>query len=150
MADDRHHAAAARARGVVRLQRHLDPRQVRRQRAAVGPALGRPRLLQRRIAPLRFGLALGDGLLEVLQAELQLLLEQTFGPGAELQAPELEQQVPQPVVLRGQGVPLGGNSVALSSGGVSFSGHAVPFGPGRQQQRPQRVGRLGQRGQEGR
>ena len=121
-----------------------------RQRATVRPPLGCPRLLQRRIALLRLGLALGDGLLEVLQAELQLLLGQALGPGAELHALELEQQVPQPVVLRGQRVPLGGNSVALSSGGVSFSGHAVPFGPGRQQQRPQRVGRLGQRGQEGR
>ena len=114
-----------------------------RQRAAVGPALGRPRLLQRRIAPLRFGLALGDGLLEVLQAELQLLLGQALGPGAELQAPELEQQVPQPVVLRGQGVAFSRNLVALGGG-------AVAFGPSRQQQHPQRVGRLGQRGQEGR
>ena len=65
----------------------------------VGPALGRPCLLQRRIALLRLGLALGDGLLEVLQAELHLLLRQALGLGAELHALELEQQVPQPVVL---------------------------------------------------
>jgi hypothetical protein len=49
---------------------------------------------------LCFGLAAGDSLLERLEAELQLLLRQTFRFGAEPHALELQQQVTNSIVLR--------------------------------------------------
>jgi len=72
-ADHRHRGPAARARGVVRNQRHLDPRQVGRQGTAAHPPLGRIVLAQLAIALLRLRLALGDRLLESFEPELQLL-----------------------------------------------------------------------------
>jgi len=138
VADDGHRTPAARAGRVLRRQRDPDPRQVRRQRASACPAPGHALLLQGGIAPLRLRLALRDGLLQALQAKLQLLLGQPLGPGVELHAPELQQQVPQPVVLRRQGIALGCEMVPLGDG-------AVPLRPGCQQQRAQRLGRLGQR-----
>ena len=74
MADDRHRAAAAGTSAVLGREHHLDPRQMRRQRAASGPALGRAPRTQIRITLLALGLALSDRGLEALQAELQLLL----------------------------------------------------------------------------
>ncbi len=112
VAGDGHRAAAARAGRVLRRQRHLDPRQVRGQRAPARPALGRALALQGGIALLAFRLALGDRLLEVLQAELQLRLGQALGPGAELHALEPQQQMPQPVVPARQRIPLGGHPAA--------------------------------------
>ena len=107
MADDGHRTPAARAGRVLRRQRDLDPRQVCRQRATAHPAPGHALLLEGGIALLGLRLALRDGLLQALQAKLQLLLGQPLGPDAELHAPELQQQVPQPVVLRRQHLTLG-------------------------------------------
>jgi hypothetical protein len=107
-ADQRHRRPAARAGGVLRRQRDLDPWQVCRQRPAAGAAFGGTRLAQRRVALLGLRLLLGDRLLEVLKTELQLLIGQALGLAAELQAPERQQQVSQPLVLRLQGITFGG------------------------------------------
>jgi hypothetical protein len=107
-ADRRHRRPAARAGGVLWRQRDLDPRQMRRQRIATRAAPCRARLAQRRIALLGLRLLLGDRLLEVIETELQLLLWQALGLAAELQAPELQQQMLQPLVLRLQRIAFGG------------------------------------------
>jgi hypothetical protein len=107
-ADQRHRRPAARAGGVLRRQRDLDPRQVCRQRTAARAAPDSARLAQRRVALLGLRLFLGDRLLEVLKTELQLLIGQALGLAAELQAPERQQQVSQPLVLRLQGITFGG------------------------------------------
>ena len=99
LANHHHRRPAARAGGVPRFQHHLDPRQVRRQRAAVGAAFRGALMPQGRIALLRTGLALCDRGLQILEAEVQLLLRQSFRLPAELQALQLQQQVPQPLVL---------------------------------------------------
>ena len=102
--DHRHRGLAAWAGGILGRQRHFDARQVCRQRAATGAAPGHAVLAQVGIALLRLGLAAGNRLFQRLQAELQLLLRQTFGFGAELHAFELQQQVANALVLLSQGV----------------------------------------------
>jgi hypothetical protein len=84
LADHRHARPAARARGVLRRQRHLDPRQVCRQGATAGtPPVGIV-AAQPGIALLRLGIAFGNRLLQSLETQLQLVLGQTLGAGAEL------------------------------------------------------------------
>ena len=87
--DHRHDCPAARACGVLGCQRHLDPRQMRRQRTAARAPLGRSILAQLGIALLRLGVCFGDRLLDRFEAQLQLFLRQTFGAGAEVHAFEL-------------------------------------------------------------
>jgi hypothetical protein len=99
LTDHRHRLPAARARGVIGRQHHLDPRQVRRQCAAAGTPLGGIVLAQPWIALLRLGLGFGDRLLDRFEAQLQLFLRQTLRAGAEMQASELQQQMTQPVIL---------------------------------------------------
>ena len=91
--DHRHRRPAARARGVLGFQRHLDPRQVGRQCAPVRAPFGRVVFAQFGILLLRFRLIFGDRLLEGFQARLQLFLRQTFGPGTELHPRQLQQQM---------------------------------------------------------
>ena len=73
LADPVQRAATARAGRARGLDHHLVPRQVLGQRAAIDTALLPARRLQRRVALLRRGLALGQRLLEVLERELQLI-----------------------------------------------------------------------------
>ena len=104
-----HRATAARARGVLGRDHHLDARQMRRQRRARLGALPGPRRLERRIVLLVLGLELGDRLLEVLEGELQLVGIELFRalPAPELGAPQLVQEVTQLVVLLDQAIALG-------------------------------------------
>ena len=129
-ADDRHRRPAARAGRVLGLQCDFDPRQMRRQRAAVGAPLGHAIAAEFGVALLRLRLTGGDRLLEVLERELHLLVGQALRLGAELQALELEQQMPQPVILHRQFVrarpalPIArARSSSMSSGRI---GAAVP------------------------
>ena len=73
---------------------------MRRQRTAAGAPLGSIVLAQLGIPLLRLRLVLGDRLLERFEAQLQLLLRQTLGSGAEMHARQLQQQMAQPVILR--------------------------------------------------
>jgi hypothetical protein len=118
--DHRHRHLAARACRVLGCQRHLDARQMRRQSPAAGPAFGDAILVQFGIALLRLGLTAGDCLLERFEAELQLLLRQTFRFGAELHAFELQQQVTNSVVLLLQGVAFADHSITFANRGVTF------------------------------
>ena len=73
LADPVQRAAAARAGRARGLDHHLVPRQVLGQRPAIDTALLPARRLQRRVALLRRGLALGQRLLDVLERQLQLI-----------------------------------------------------------------------------
>ena len=109
-ADLDHRRLAAWAVGVLRCQRHLDLRQVARERAA-GTALGRT------ITLLRLGISLGDGLLDRFQAELQLLFRQPLGLGAELHPPQFLQKVVELVVVLLQSISLAQSHIAFGHGG---------------------------------
>ena len=97
-ADRRQRDTAARAVAVLDVDHHLVARQVRRQRAVVasrrlgaGGARRAPRLLCRLVG--------GDGLLEVLEPELQLIEAQLLGAATELMAQQTLDEQPQLVVL---------------------------------------------------
>ena len=123
LADHRHARPAARARGVLGRQRHLDPRQVRWQCATAGTPLGGIVQAPLGIPLLRLRVFFGDRLLEGFQAQLQLFLRQTLRAGTEMHASQLQQQMAQPVILCQEGVSFGDRRIAL--------GHR------RQHQRPQ-------------
>ena len=128
LADHVQGPAAAGAALVLDVDQDLDPRQVRRQGAQVAsPNPGRPRgaaprshLLLRRLGGCR-------GLLEVLEAELQLVGVELLRAPAELPALQLPDQEPQlldlglcrvvlltdEVALSASGIPLRQNSIAL-------------------------------------
>ncbi len=97
--DHRHLSPAAGACRILGRQRHLDARQVRRQRAAVRAAPGRVAFAQLGVLFLRLRLIFGDRLLEGFQAQLQLFFRETFGPGTELHPRQFQQQMTQPVIL---------------------------------------------------
>ena len=122
-ADHRHHRGTARAGHGRRRHCHLDPGQVRRQRAAARPALGRTRLAQRRVALLDLCLALRDSPFELLQAQLQLIVRQPLRLAAELQAFEPQQQVVQPLVLLHQGVAFRRQRSALGDQCLALGQH---------------------------
>jgi hypothetical protein len=106
LADHCHTRLAARARGVLGRQRHLDPRQVSRQCATTGAPLGRIVLVQFGIPLLRLGVGFGDRLLSRFEAQLQLFLGQLLRLRTELHPRQLQQKMAQPVILCQQGVPL--------------------------------------------
>ena len=101
-ADHVQRAAAARAVAALDVDQHLIARQMRRQRAmiAVGPASRRgSRAVSAAIRRILRGLVRGDGLLQILQPELQLIGAQLLGAAAELVAQQALDQQPQLVVL---------------------------------------------------
>ena len=88
--------AAAGAALVLDVDQDLDPRQVRRQGAQVAsPNPGRPRGAVPRSRLLLRRLGCGRGLLEVLQAELELVGVEPLRAPAELPALQLPDQEPQ-------------------------------------------------------
>ena len=72
---------------------------MRRQRAPIGATLLRAFFARLGVVLFHHHLALGNGLLEVLERQLQLLLGQAPGFRAELHPPQLQQQMTQPVIL---------------------------------------------------
>ena len=111
--------AAAGAALVLDVDQDLDPRQVRRQGAQVAPPNPwRPRgaapcshLLLRRLGRR-------DGLLEVLQAELQLVGVELLRAAAELPALQLPDQEPQLLDLGLRRVALGAKGVTLDQNSI--------------------------------
>jgi hypothetical protein len=96
----------------------MDPRQMRRQRSAIGSPLllGLGRRLGRRfrgLLLLLLGVLLGSGGLEILHRQLQLVMIQSFGLLAELGILQLLQQMAefvilldQPPIFRNRGIAL--------------------------------------------
>jgi hypothetical protein len=114
--------AAAGAALVLDVDQDLDPRQVRRQGtqvAAANPSRARRAALCGGGVLRRFGG--GRGLLEVLQAELQLVGIEPLGTAAEPATLQLPDQQPELLDLGLRGVMLGANRVALIDGAPSSS-----------------------------
>ena len=100
-ADAVHGATAAWAGSVLDIDHHLIARQVRRQRTmiaggGIGPGLA---CCQQPVRPRPGRLVLGDGLLQILEPELQLIGCQLFGAATELVTRQALDQQPQFVVL---------------------------------------------------
>ena len=97
--------AAARAGAVLDINHHLVARQMRRQRTMVaGRRLG-ARLAHQASSSsdgVLAGLVGGDGLLQLLQGELQLVGGQLLGAATELMAGQALDQQPHLVVLSGK------------------------------------------------
>ena len=93
--------------------RHVDARQMGGKRAAIGAAL-----LGALAAPAgsflsSLGLVAGNGLLDILDRQKQLLGIELLRTAAELRALQLAQKMPQPIHLRQRLVALGDRRVAL-------------------------------------
>ena len=113
LADHMHGRAAAGTVGVFRRDRHIDTRQMRR---ASAPRLAR-RLSARAVPPpgpsCLGGLVAGNGLLDILERQKQLIGIELLRAAAELRALQLAQQMPQAIILRQRLVALGNRGVAL-------------------------------------
>jgi hypothetical protein len=113
LADHVHRRLATGAMGVFRFDRHMDARQVGGKRAAVGATLrcssGRPD----RISLVVVGLGGGNGLLDILKRQMQLVRIELLRAAAKLGALQLVEQMLQPVVLRLQVIAFGPRGIAL-------------------------------------
>lgn len=112
---DQRALAAGAGLGLGR-QHHLDPRQVRGQSAAAGPAALGLALLQGRGGLARPGRVAGQRRLDLLEREQQLLLRQPLRLRPELPALQLQQQVLQPLILTRQRIALSNQVVDLHQG----------------------------------
>jgi len=73
-----HHAAATGAVALLDIDQHLVARQMLWQGAVVSPGRCRAAAVLRRLRRILPGLVLGDGLLEILKPELQLVRAELF------------------------------------------------------------------------
>ena len=94
LADHMHGRAATGAVGIVRFDRYFDPWQMNRKRATIGTPLSRPRLCSCRVALVVFGFVRGNGLLDVLDRQKQLIGIKLLRAAAELRPLQLLQQMP--------------------------------------------------------
>ena len=81
--------------------------------AAVGAALGGPRLGSRCILLVLAGLVPGNGLLDIFERQKQLLGIELLRTPAKLRALQLMQQMPQAINLRQRLVALGEGGITL-------------------------------------
>ena len=100
LADHVHGRAAARAGRVLGLDRHMHARQMGGKRAAPGAALFRASASALLILLVVGGLDRGDGLLDILERQGELVRVELLGPTAELHALQLTQEMLQAIVLR--------------------------------------------------
>jgi hypothetical protein len=99
-ADHMHRRVATGAVGIFRRDRHIHAWQMGGKCATVGAALFGPRFGRHRILFVVVGLTPGNGLLSVLQRQLQLLRIELLRAAAELSTLQLAQKMPQAVILR--------------------------------------------------
>ena len=85
------------------------------KRAAPGAALLRAGAGALLVPPVVGGLVRGDGLLDILERQGELVRVELLGAAAELRTLQLAQEVPQPIHLRQRLVALGDRSVALGA-----------------------------------
>lgn len=98
-ADHMHRRLAAGAVRVVGLDRYVEARQMGGKCAAVGTALGGPRLGSRCILLVLAGLISGNGLLDVFERQKQLFGVELLRTPAKLRTLQLMQQMPQAINL---------------------------------------------------
>jgi hypothetical protein len=115
LADDVHGPAAAWAGAILGLEHDLLARQLRRQSAAIGPARDPGAFGTRSIARrlLQRGLGSGDGLLQVLQRQRQLVGIEHLRAAAEAVSLQRLDDQPQPRDLAMRPVPLLGRPLGL-------------------------------------
>ena len=113
LADHMHGRPATGTIRVFGLDRHIHARQMGRKRAAIGAALFGARPFGHRVLLVVVGLVAGNGLLDVLDCQKQLLWIELLRTPAELRALQLMQEMPQAINLRQRLVALGERGVAL-------------------------------------
>ena len=113
LADHMHGRPTAGAIGVFRLDRHIHARQMGGQRAAIDAALFAARPGGHWIPLVVVGLAAGNGLLDVLERQKELLGIELLRPPAELRTLQLAQQMPQTIKLGRRLVALGERGITL-------------------------------------
>ena len=100
LADHVHGRAAARAGRVLGLDRHMHARQMGGKRAALGAALFGASASALLILLVVGGFDRGDGLLDILERQGELVRVELLGPPAELHALQLTQEMLQAIDLR--------------------------------------------------
>jgi hypothetical protein len=110
-ADHMHGRPATRAVRVFGLHRHIDARQMSGKRATIDAALVGPRRCRRRVLLVLAGLIPGDGLLDILKRQKQLLGIELLRTPAKLRTLQLAQQMPQAINLRQRLVALGDRGI---------------------------------------
>jgi hypothetical protein len=113
LTDHMHGRPAAGAVGVFRLDHHIHARQMGGKRSAIGAALFAARPCGHRVLFVVGSLVAGNGLLDILECQKQLLGIELLGPPAELRALQLAQQMPQAINLRQRLVALRDRGVTL-------------------------------------
>jgi hypothetical protein len=108
-----HGRTTAGAVGVFRRDRHIDARQMGGKRTAIDAALVAARPCGHGVLFVVGGLVAGNGLLDILKGEEQLLGIKLLRTPAELRALQLAQQVPQAIHLRQRLVALRDRDVPL-------------------------------------
>ncbi len=107
LADHMHGRPATGTVRVFGLDRHIHARQMGGKRAAIGAALLGTRPCGHRVLLVVVGLVAGNGLLDILERQKQLLGIELLRTPAELRALQLAQQMPQAINLRQRLVALG-------------------------------------------
>ena len=113
LTDHVHRRAAAGAVGVFRRNRHIDVRQMRGKCTGTAATFVGAVAGARRVLLVLGGLVAGNGLLNVLERQTQLLGIELLRAATELGALQLTQQMPQAIHLRQCLVALGDRSVSL-------------------------------------
>jgi hypothetical protein len=115
LADRMHRRAAAGAVGILWRNRHVDMRQMGRKCAAIGASLISALACTRKVLLVLGRLVAGDGLLDVLNRQLQLLGIELLRAAAELRALQLAQEMLQAFHPRQRLVALSNRGVALGA-----------------------------------
>ena len=112
-ADLMHGRPAAGAVFVFGLDRHMNPRQMGRKRAAIGAALVGASASRRLILFVVGGFAGRNGLLDILKRQAELVWIELLGTATKLHALQLMQEMQQAIVLRQRFIARRNGGVAL-------------------------------------
>jgi hypothetical protein len=115
LADHMHRRAAVGAVRVFRLDGHINMRQMGGERTAIGATLVGTLLCRHRILLVLDGLVGGNGLLDVLESQKQLIAIELLRASAELRTLQLTQKMPQSIVLQQRLVALCNRSITLGA-----------------------------------
>ena len=99
LADHMHGRPAARAVRIFGSNRYIHPRQMTRQRAAIGSTLFGAHLCGYRVLLVVVGFALGNRLLDILKCQEQLVGIELLRAFAEVRTLQLAKQMAQPIDL---------------------------------------------------
>jgi hypothetical protein len=113
LADHMHRRPAPGAMGVVGLGRHVHARQIAGKRAAIGAALLGALARPRRVLLVVVGFGRRNGLLDILERQIELIRVELLRAPAKLRPLQLVQEMPQALILR-QGL------IALHDRGVTL------------------------------